>query len=266
MKKFFVILTIIICAAAIIVGNLHWKNKITAHSKVVANTEKVNSETQVVEEEKVEIITIDVTSYAARLPESVQNKIKTAQSTGKPLNLVIYGSDATSDQAGAWPSQLKAELESTYGTEIFKVTIISEGNQTTLDVVQERSYEEVTELKPDIVLFEPFMLKDNSGLIGFPNTIANIETMMESWKSTNESVTIMMQPPNPLFSADYYPKEVIQLQDYAEANDIIYLNHWEAWPDLEDIKMKSYLTEKNDVNEDGNNLWANYLIEYFIQK
>ena len=253
-------LTLIICGGAILLGNLHWNKKITAHSESVTNAEGKQKE-----QEK-ETATPDLSSYAAHLPESVQNKIKTAQTSGQPLQFVIYGSDAAAEEEGTWSTQLKSQLENTYGKKIFQVTILSEGDQTTRDVVKAKSYEKVNELKPDIVLFEPFMLKDNSGLIGMDNTLANIETMMESWKSVNEAVSIMIQPPNPLYSAIYYPKQVDQLQEHAEAYKIIYLDHWEVWPDIEDVKMQSYLTEDNKPNDSGNKLWADFLINYFIAK
>jgi hypothetical protein len=257
-KRIVVIITLILCVGAIIFGNLHWKNKITAQGEEVTNTVEAKAVTEAAANQ-------DVSDYFSNLPESVQNKIKDAQSSGQPLQFVIYGSNATSDEKGAWPAQLTKQLEDTYGTNVFQVSVISEGEKTSLDVVREKSYKQVSELKPDIVLFEPFMLKDN-GLIGVSNTLDNIETMMNSWKSANDAVTIMVQPPNPLYSATYYPKEVKELQEYAKQNNLTYLNHWEAWPDLEDSKMKDYLTEESNVNENGNKIWADFLIKYFIAK
>lgn len=259
-KRIVVIITLILCVGTIIFGNLHWKNKIAARGEEVANT--VVAKTEPLKEAEANQ---DVSVYFSNLPESVQNKIKDAQTSGQPLQFVIYGSNATSVEEGAWPAQLSKQLEDTYGTNVFQVTVISEGEKTSLDVVREKSYKQVSELKPDIVLFEPFMLKDN-GLIGLSNTLDNIETMMDSWKSENDAVTIMIQPPNPLYSANYYPKEVKELQEYAKQNKLTYLNHWEAWPDLEDSKMNDYLTEESDANDNGNKIWADFLIKYFIAK
>jgi hypothetical protein len=261
-KKLFVIVTLILCGVALVFGNLHWNNKISAHSSKVTNTENTENEH---EDVKVDKTNVDVSKISTNLPDTLQEKISIAADSGQPLKLVIYGSNATSNAEEAWPHQLTSQLLSAYGKDVFQVTVLSEGDRTSLDVVREKSYEEVSKLKPDAVLFEPFMMKDN-GQIGISNTINNIETMMNNWRKANEGITIFIQPPNPLFAATYYPKEVSQLKDYAEKNDIIYLNHWENWPDLEDEMMKDYLTEDSQPNENGNKVWAEYLINYFIAK
>ncbi|MGM7721441.1 SGNH/GDSL hydrolase family protein [Metabacillus sp. Hm71] len=256
MKKLLVIVTLVVCGAAIILGNIHWKNKISAHGE----KEKSNNTVVVTEEES--ITSNDINTYSKNLPEHLQKKIAEAANMGKPVNLVIFG---TSSEKEAWSEQLSKELKTVYGENVFAVTILSTGDKTTRDLVNDDSFEQVNELQPDILLFEPSMLKDN-GVVGISNTLENIQTMIASWKAANKNITLMMQPPNPLYSASYYPKEVAQLQDYAENNKIIYLNHWENWPDLEDPKMQEYLTEDNIANEKGNKIWADYLIKYFIAK
>ncbi|MBO1511780.1 SGNH/GDSL hydrolase family protein [Metabacillus bambusae] len=255
MKKLLVLVTLIVCVAAIILGNLHWNNKISTQGAVTSTSKSVSLKEEP-EEEKIEI---DVSKYASNLPKDLQEKISNASSTGKQLKLVIFG---TSDEKGAWSDQFSEELKATYGENVFEVTVLSTGDKTTLDVIKDQSYEGINELSPDILLFEPSMLKDN-GLIGIENTLDNIQKMIDSWKAENEDMTLMIQPPNPLYDATYYPSEVSQLKAYAEENDMIYLNHWENWPDLDDVKMKDYLTESK-ANESGNKVWADYLLNYFI--
>ncbi|KKI89253.1 hypothetical protein WQ54_27230 [Bacillus sp. SA1-12] len=256
MKKLLVIVTLIVCGAAIIFGNIHWKNKISAHGE----KEKSNSAAVLTEEES--NTGNDTYLYSKNLPEHLQKKIAEAANTGKPVKLVIYG---TSSEKGAWSESFSKELQAAYGEDVFAVTVLSTGDKTTRDLVNDDSFEQVNELQPDILLFEPSMLKDN-GVVGISNTLENIQTMIASWKAANQNMTLMIQPPNPLYSATYYPKEVAQLQDYSAENKIIYLNHWENWPDLEDVKMEEYLTEDNKANENGNKIWADYLKEYFIAK
>ncbi|QGQ48180.1 SGNH/GDSL hydrolase family protein [Metabacillus sediminilitoris] len=261
MKKLIVLITLIVCGAAIIFGNIHWNNKISAHGEEMKNTNREASDENVEED-----IKLDISTYSSNLPKGLQQKMNNAISSGKPLQLVIYGSDATSDEEGAWPYLLTKQLKGIYGEELFNVTVLSEGNKTTLDVVEQKSYEEVNKLKPDVILFEPFMLNDNSGVIGVPNTINNIETMIKSWEESNKDVTILMQPTNPIHGATFYPKQVDELKVFAETNKIIYLNHWEKWPELADETMKEYLIDNSQPNEKGNKVWADFLINYFIAK
>ena len=53
-----------------------------------------------------------------------------------------------------------------------------------------------------------------------------------------------IQPPHPLYQATYYPVQVEALAQYAEDNDIPYLNHWEAWPDQDSKEIKDYLLRR----------------------
>ncbi|MGM0876415.1 MAG: SGNH/GDSL hydrolase family protein [Bacillota bacterium] len=262
MEKIFVLVTLIVCGIAIIFGNLHWNNKISAQGKKVTNTVEIVDTAQ--EMPKDEVKQSEILTYTSNLPEELQEKVKNAASSGKPLQLVIYGSNATSTEEGAWPDLLSKELNATYGENVFEITVLS-NDKTTRDLVIEKTYEEINELQPDILLFEPSMLKDN-GLIGIINTLENIQTMVVAWQDANEEMTLMIQPSNPIYSATYYPSEVSQLKDYAEKNDIIYLNHWENWPDLEDAKMEDHLTKSNEPNKSGNKVWAEYVINYFIAK
>lgn len=261
-NRVYVLVILILCGAAIIYGNLHWNHKISAQSGEVTslNGEKnVDNEQTNKEKEKEKL---DITKYTSNLPEDIQEKVENSVSSGKPLNLMIFGTHASKEE-GSWFNLLSKGLKETYSDNVIRVTMISTEDKTTLDIVNDKSYEEINELQPDILLFEPSMLKDN-GQIGINNTLKNIQIMIDSWQDANKELTLMIQPPNPLYAAKFYPIEVSQLKDYAVKNKINYINHWENWPGLEDEKMKSYLTKENEANSNGNKVWADYLLNYFI--
>lgn len=258
-KKLFVLVTLVLCGAAIIIGNLHWNQKISAHGEKVANIEEV---TEVSEEPAKGEAEDDVSTYSRNLPAGLQEKVINATRSDEPVKLIIYG---TSDKVGTWSERFKDELISTYGEDVFQITVLSTGEQNTYEIVNEESYLEINELEPDVLLFEAPMLKDN-GVVGIDNTFNNLETMLNSWKEANEELTIMIQPPNPLYAAKNYPREVQALQDYAKENKYIYLNHWENWPELDNVEMEKYLTKDNKANESGNKVWAEYLLDYFVAK
>lgn len=262
MKKLLVIVTLALCGAAIILGNLHWNNKISAQGERVTNVnEEVAEQQEETVQEEVEKVTIDVTAYASHLPSALQEKIKNAVSSGTPVQLVIYG---TSEVEGTWSEQFKSELVNSYGKNIFEVTVLSTREKTTRDIVKDKSYLEINELKPDAVLFEAPMLEDN-GSVGIANTLNNIQTIIDVWQKENPDLVLMVQPPNPLYDATYYPSEVSQLKDYAEKYDMNYVNHWETWPELDDKNMLEYL-DQSKANEKGHKLWADHLINYFVAK
>lgn len=264
-KKLMVLVILIVCGAAIIIGNLHWNEKITAQSEPAKGksdpVEKGKEVEEVAEvEEKHE--NADIESYMANLPEDVQEKIRTAIDYDEPVKLFIYG---TTEVENTWIDSFKQELTTAYGEDVFDITAISTGTNTTRDLINENSYEEINELNPDLLIFEAPMLEDN-GDVGITNTLENLEKMYESWQGANENLVMMVQPSQPLYNATYYPSEVKQLETHTEKNKMTYLNHWENWPELDHPDMENYLTNDNDVNEEGFAVWADYLVEYFVAK
>lgn len=256
LKRFTVVLTLLICVAGIIVGNLHWNNKISAKTGKVTNPK---AEVEAVEKKPVEEKEPEFLEASKHLPKELQEKIKKSTASNEPINLIIFGSVESDD---TWSEKIKNEILAHYGENVFNISIVSTGDKTTLDIINDKTYEELNS-EADVILFEPPMLKDN-GVVGIDNTLENVQTIIDSWKEANNELILMVQPPNPIYGATYYPQEVTQLKDYIESKDIVYLNHWENWPDLNDDKMKDFLTVNGGPNENGNKVWADYLINYFI--
>ncbi|TXC90937.1 SGNH/GDSL hydrolase family protein [Metabacillus litoralis] len=258
MKKLFVLVTLILCVAAIIVGNLHWNQKITAQGEKETSAKVIKP---VREDEKIKANKVDVSKISSNLPIELQDKIKSAQESKVPLSFVIYGS---SEIERSWSEQFSSELKKAYGEDLFNINILTTGDSTTRELVNSEGYQDVNELKPDILLFEAPMLNDNGDVgFGIDESLDNIQIMIDSWYEANNNLFLMVQPSQPLYGATFYPSEVSQLQDYMEKNDFIYLNHWENWPELNDDAMLEYL-EDNEVNEEGYKIWADYNVKYFV--
>lgn len=267
MKRFIYTIILLLCIGSIIAGNIHWNNKLSAQAEMVREPVKVNTEDEaekVVEPEKQS--ETNLSAYIKNLPKTLQDKIVASSKTGQPLQFVIYGSESTPKESGTWPELFKKKLIETYGEDLFNITVISEGDKASIDVYRAKSYEKVSELKPDIVLFEPFTISDNTKKIAMKNRFDSIEKMIESWRAVNKEVTIILQPGNPIYDATYYPKQVDELKIFAEEQNITYLNHWEKWPDAKDDKLKNYLTAENLPNDSGHKVWMEYLSNYFLGK
>ncbi|WP_226670447.1 SGNH/GDSL hydrolase family protein [Metabacillus litoralis] len=281
MKRLIYTIVLLLCVGSIIAGNIHWNNKLSAQAEMLREPVKVDN----VEEDKhtegnlpkEEIEKAaepepdkqshkDLSTYIKHLPKTLQDKIIASSKTGQPLQFVIYGSESSPEENGAWPELFKKQLVETYGEGIFNITVISEGEKTSIDVNRTKSYEKVSELKPDIVLFEPFTISDNTEKIAMKNRFDSIGKVIESWKAVNEEVTIFLQPGNPIYGATYYPKQIDELRVFAEEQNIAYLNHWEKWPDAKDEKLKNYLTAESLPNDSGHKVWMEYLSQYFVGK
>lgn len=267
LKKLFILIVAILALASIIAGKVHWDNKIEATTKEVVKVENksIKSENASNKEETSEkqvVVKEEVLKYTKNLPDEIVAKIDHAIVTKEPVHLAIMGSASTPAEPNAWPTIFKEELLNTYGKEIFKVTIKEIPNKKSSDVVAENLYQDTIESKPDILLFEPFILYDN-GLVELPDRFANLTTIVNAFKAQLPDITILIQPANPLYGATFYPKEVEGLQSFAKDNGYIYLNHWTAWPDHQSPEMENYL-DNGMPNELGQKVWADYLKDYFI--
>jgi hypothetical protein len=262
-KKLGVLLTIVISVVTIILGHLHWKEKISAHAKqAVPSAKEQKSETDTTQEAEKK----GKLKYAKNLPEEIQEKIAASIETGTPLQFVMFGSEATSSSPSGWPAILKEKLLNTYGEDIFRVSVVEIPGKTSSDIVNEKLYEDVVNLKPDILLFEPFTLKDN-GAVDLDTRFENITTMIHAIKEQVPDVVILLQPPHPLYNAVYYPKDVEELKNFAEENGWIFLDHWQVWPDQKSEEIKEFLSpDRKTPSEKGHQIWAKYLMDYFVSE
>ncbi|MBM7661656.1 hypothetical protein JOC85_002459 [Bacillus mesophilus] len=283
MKTKIILVTLsITMVASIIVGNIHWKNKIESfHTVEVQKTETLStsaeepnidasSDTKGSEENSEEVTTsiesnVEKQSYLGNLPEDLKKKINTAINQQKPLNFLILGSASTSEQETAWPNLVKQKLEETYGKSVFTITVKEIKDKTSKEVVGGELYMPLVESGADILLIEPFLLADN-GKVRMSERLGNLTTILEAFKQKNPTVKVIIQPSNPIYDAFYYPREERDLRIYAERNNYIYLNHWGAWPKANSPELKELLTEESLPNDKGNKLWADYLINYFVSE
>lgn len=212
--------------------------------------------------ESIDVITLDKLNF---LPKDIQNKFREKVGKVQPVNLAILGSASTSKEEKAWPNLLERKLVDTYGPSVIKVTTEEIVNKTSIQVISEKLLDELAASKPDILLIEPFLLYDNAKL-PMDDRLENLSTIIQQFKSFNPAVTVMIQPSNPIYQAYYYPKEENELEEFSLSHGYTYLDHWKAWPSGESNKLLSYLTDEGLPNDKGNEVWARYLVDYFIQK
>lgn len=117
-----------------------------------------------------------------------------------------------------------------------------------------------------MILLEPFILKDN-GKVGNDLAAENYSEILNAIVAAKEDAVVILQPANPLSKAIFYPQQVEALKAYAVTNGLPYLDHWKAWPETENERRGLLDTgDPSYPNERGHQLWAEYLIDFFISK
>lgn len=252
MKVFLNIFAAVLLIITIVAGKMYWDHQTSAEASSGSmsrnNTSKVASK--------------NWEDYGENLPESVKEKLKKADASGKPMKLLIVGSQATSTDSKAWPETLKETLNNTYGS-LIETSILEYKDETTLDFVRNQDYKDIIKEKPDVLLFEPFLLNDN-GVVGITNTLENLNVIMSHITAEDKDLVTILQPSQPIYNATNYPKEAEALGEFAKKNGYEYVNHWSAWPDYKSEKILDYLVEKQRIpTAKGNKAWSSYLEEYF---
>ncbi len=265
MKNLFLILLSILTIAFLILGNMYWQERTSISSG--SNADAQVKETEPVQKDPDAEKTAEPAyeELTSKWPENARKQFLQAVNSNETYKVAIVGSPSLGAATGGWSEQLKTELSNTYGEHIDAK--LFEADTTSTEFITSPTAEEVTAYKPDLVLWEPFTLKDNTVGVSPEDTAYSVNAFLSDLQEANEDVTLILQPGQPLFGAVYYPQQVDELKLFAEENTFTYLDHWTEWPETDDEALKEYLTESRDApSEKGHELWATYLKDYFISQ
>lgn len=248
-------------AVTVVYGQLHWREKI-----IRATNEIVQQDYEMIQQEEQISVSPNYETYAKNLPDVVKEKIKKAVSSKKLVHLIIVGDQASSSSQDAWPIKVTEQIKKTYGNGVWNITLREWKDESTTDLLSNKRFEELIALKADVILFQPPLLTDNSREEN-KESLANLDRFLKLVTGSLKDSTVIIQPPNPIYNATHYPKVISELQLYAEQNQYIYLNHWQAWPDPNSEAILPYLQNEHGFPSTiGNELWAQYITQYFVGK
>ncbi|MEH7605096.1 SGNH/GDSL hydrolase family protein [Priestia megaterium] len=255
MKIWVNVLALLVLIASLVAGKMYWNHQASEQSAVRPTKIEGSSYTKGEEASWKE--------YAQNLPKLVIAKIEQAEKTKKPMKLVIVGSAPKEKVQKTWGTLLKENLKSTYGEDLMDTQVYEYTDMTTLKFINNGTYKQILDEKPDVLLFEPFLLNDN-GVVGINNTLENINIIMSHLKEQNSELVTILQPSAPVYKAENYPNDVKALEEFSKENGYEYLNHWNAWPDYRSKDILTFLGKiPGQPNNNGEKLWSKYLETYF---
>ncbi|MDR7073209.1 SGNH/GDSL hydrolase family protein [Fictibacillus barbaricus] len=259
MKRFLTVFIILICLLSVIGGHFYYNYKLekTAHAAKLM----MKKEPEVQPETKSATIQRQTSDHFTNAPKGIAELYQKKIAAGETLTISLVGSDLTSSKPGTWAKLFTDKMIASYGKDI-TISTTSFGEQTSLQFPKEQSYKDLIKKKSDIVLIEPVLLNDNNKVIPMKDTLYVLDQMITDIKNTNPDTTIMLQPPNPIFQPHVYADQVSDLKAFAAKNEIPYLDHWEAWPNVNSEDIKQYIT-KLKPNEKGNKRWADFMFNLF---
>ncbi|MFP7299093.1 SGNH/GDSL hydrolase family protein [Neobacillus niacini] len=251
MKYFLTGLWGLVCLGVLVYGHIHW-NKETAANAV--------AQAPAVEQQVTNEVNFDqYLALAANWPESAREQLKLHMQEGTPFKILFVGSSLME-----WEKNVTQSLIESFGSDKLQ-TAVHTYDLTSEAIVAENKQLELAAEKAQLILIEPFLLNDN-GRIKIDATLANVTKIMEDIKAANPDTTFILQPSNPFYLPNYYADQVEALKVYAAANNVTYLDHWQAWPATDNPEIKNYLNGDTEPNETGYQVWSQFLVEYFVNK
>lgn len=259
MRRFVTVMAVLATVIFLFAAHTYWKGKTSAGTKAPAVTEEAVKNVME-KEENVESKSAnqDLLTLADNWPDQAKEGLEKAMEEGRAYKVAVVGSGSLGEENGGWSVMLRDALGEAFGDHV-EVGIF-EYDERSDEFISNSRHNEVAEFEPDFVLFEPFTLMDN-GNVEVEDNHENIQTFVDA---VGEAV-VVLQPPHPIHDATFYPAQVNDLKTFAEDADLVYLDHWPEWPDVEDEELRSYLQEDQGApNEKGHELWFEYLKGYFI--
>lgn len=260
MKSILTIFYGLICIAFIGVSHFLWTEKTTVLQAAEQTETQTSTETASVQQESIK----SLLPLTKNWPKAAVEKFKQSFEKKEKFTIVIAGSSTLGGETG-WAEATKAKLIKAYGQNHLNVEV-RQYDMNSKEFIAQNLHQELASLKADMLLFEPFILKNN-GEVDLATTLANLTTFIETVKGSNPDSTIILQPANPIYKAKVYPSQVAQLKDYAEEHQLTFLDHWGIWPDPNTEALKEYITpDQSFPNEKGHQVWAEFISAYLIHQ
>ncbi len=253
------LVAVLACLGILVFSYLSWQDKLqgagTPDRTASAETENTDSETQTTQTESTGDNSVNAELFA-NMDEQVQELFLQKSSEGEALQLLIAGSEALESGDPGYAERLKTSLEEAYGESI-EVTIEAvDGTSDSLQSVDlSAGY--------DLALLEPLTLMNNDR-ISIEDERQDVLAFSDRLEQENSDALVILHAPQPIYGAGYYLAQVQALGEFANIYGYPYIEHWDAWPDTDDIALKEHLTEDAVPNDKGAETWATELSNYFI--
>ena len=265
MKAIITSILAIVCFVVLVFGNISWNAKIKdAGANATANEETSAEDTNQTKQPITKEQASEIEEYISNWPEQSAEVFKQRLASGEPFRIVLAGSNEIENKDFSLEEALQSSIEKTFGSSIELTTITFDVTST--EFIAEGNEQELIDLSADMIIFESLTLIDN-GEVVIEDSHENITTIMQAVTDDNPNASFILQPPPPLFSANFYPRQVEELKKFAEKNNIVYLDYWSSFPVEGTEDRASYFNESQDaLNEDGYALWSGYVEDYLISR
>ncbi len=157
MKTFISVLLAIACLAILIVGNHTGMKKQRFPLMIQLHKTQAKMSSLKITSKVLQWITL--LPYTKNWPAESVATFKASVQNGKPFKIAFLGSNAQGEGKESWPQMVKTDLTETFDDHISVSTFSYDVTST--EFVEQDMQADLVKEQPDLVIFEPFTLKDN---------------------------------------------------------------------------------------------------------
>lgn len=259
MRKITAIAFAIICLIILIFSYSAWKDKIQAAGGPQAEPAMLDAQEKGTDLDAAESFpSLDTSVLPAAMNPAIRTLFTNRSEAGETVQVLVVGSQAMESGAPGYAELFTTAMADAYSGFVEIDSLAFDGTSaafTEEDIDLGAGY--------DVVVLEPFTLNDN-GRVEIERGHAYIEEFADRVRSEVADAVLVLHPPQPIYGAQFYLTQVNALEEFALQRNYGYINHWTAWPDTNDIALKTYLTDSGSPAQPGAEAWATELSKYFI--
>lgn len=190
------------------------------------------------------------------LPKTIQEKLD--KNKKLTLTLLVQSNSVVIDR-------LKAAMDSAYGSGTWNYKVITYAGSSSTDILKNKIPDQVNATQPDLILYEAPLLTDNLNIDDPVSLSNNAQILTDLSKSTPN---LLVEPSTPIYQGIVYPTQEVAFKQTISTK-YTYLDYWSAFPATNSAEMKNLVVDDGTyrtLNDAGNKVWSDYLINYFVSK
>jgi hypothetical protein len=252
LKKFWVIVALIVCIAAILGGRIYYQHRI---GTVTSGNGAGNAYSAAISADVSGSSGGLIDKQIKKLPKSLQGAAASASKNNGQVQLVMVGHDDVQSLA----LLLQNQLDKTFGDLFFKVTVIDVGkvNSLAFNQIQTNTLFQNLSTKPDAVIYFPLLYNDDHQ-VSTDDTQTVTGLFQEKVKIKYPKAAFFISLPDYSSTLNYMDSRVSSVRSYvrqAKMNTFDYLSQWPKGS-----KRSSVVgADGHTMNAAGRQIWIDYL-------
>ncbi len=259
------LILIILCAAGLFYSATVWKSKVheaaeTKPSQTVPKEQDSSNKDTASEQPIEDVVTkTPTTEGLSKTSDPRMKELFTKKFTAEEdVQMLVIGSDSLDPVAIRFATAFK-ETFSDWVT-VDSVT----ADLTSTEFVAQGLSEIDWSIGYDIVLYEPFTLKNN-GVVVIEREQQDLLAVQKKAMEANDQVLFIVTPPQPIYEANYYQTQIQALKTFTNQEKLMYIDHWSNWPPTNSTDLLNYVDKERQLTSRGVKVWSDALIHTFLK-